>query len=71
MTSSSPPVGGRQLFSSVTRLGFAAAHDSPSLRIEETDSLHINEVKSDLSGASTGTYLNAFLFLFIIVSVSV
>ncbi|XP_038901660.1 RING finger protein 10 isoform X1 [Benincasa hispida] len=53
VTSSSPPVGGRQLFSSVTRLGFAAAHDSPSLRIEETDSVHINEVKSNLSGAST------------------
>ncbi|XP_023530957.1 RING finger protein 10 isoform X1 [Cucurbita pepo subsp. pepo] len=52
VTSSSPPVGGRQLFSSVTRLGFAAAHDSPSLRIEETDSLHINEVKSDSSGAN-------------------
>ncbi|KAE8650799.1 RING finger protein 10 isoform X2 [Cucumis sativus] len=55
VTSSSPPVGGRQLFSSVTRLGFAAAHDSPSLRIEETDSLHIHEVKSDLSVASSGT----------------
>lgn len=50
--SSSPPVGGRLLFSSVTRLGFAAAHDSPSLRIDETDSLHINEVKSDLPGAN-------------------
>ncbi|XP_042395861.1 RING finger protein 10-like [Zingiber officinale] len=30
--SSSPPTGERKLFSDVTRLGFAAAHDSPSLR---------------------------------------
>lgn len=51
-TSSSSPVGGRLLFSSVTRLGFAAAHDSPSLRIEETGSVHSNEVKSDLSGVN-------------------
>ncbi|XP_010929676.1 uncharacterized protein [Elaeis guineensis] len=38
--STSPPVAGeRKLFSDVTRLGFAAAHDSPSLRAEErTDS---------------------------------
>ncbi|XP_008791034.2 RING finger protein 10 [Phoenix dactylifera] len=38
--SSSPPVTGeRKLFSDVARLGFAAAHDSPSLRTEErTDS---------------------------------
>lgn len=38
--STSPPVTGeRKLFSDVTRLGFAAAHDSPSLRAEErTDS---------------------------------
>jgi len=32
---SSPPVqGGRQLFSNVARLGFAAAYDSPSLNNE-------------------------------------
>ncbi|URE13766.1 RING [Musa troglodytarum] len=34
--SSSPPTGERKLFSDVTRLGFAAAHDSPSLRAEES-----------------------------------
>lgn len=41
--STSPPVTGeRKLFSDVTRLGFAAAHDSPSLRTEE---------RIDLSGS--------------------
>lgn len=36
-TSSSPPfVGERILFSNVARLGFAAGHDSPALKIEET-----------------------------------
>lgn len=34
--SSSPPVGERKLFSDVTRLGFAAACDSPSLRTEQS-----------------------------------
>ncbi|KAL8248637.1 hypothetical protein R6Q59_005505 [Mikania micrantha] len=45
-SSSSPPaVVDRPLFSNVTRLGFAAAHDSPTLRTNET---HIS------SGSSTG-----------------
>lgn len=36
-TTSSPPfVGERILFSNVARLGFAAGHDSPALKIEET-----------------------------------
>lgn len=48
VTSTSPPtVVDRPLFSNVTRLGFAAAHDSPTLRIEET---HISP-----SGPSTGS----------------
>ncbi|KAG9445832.1 hypothetical protein H6P81_011960 [Aristolochia fimbriata] len=34
LSTSPPVVGERKLFSSVTRLGFAAAHDSPSLRAE-------------------------------------
>ncbi|XP_076895913.1 uncharacterized protein LOC143548704 [Bidens hawaiensis] len=38
VTSSSPPtVVDRPLFSNVTRLGFAAAHDSPNLGRKETD----------------------------------
>lgn len=37
--SSSPPVAGeRNSFSNVTRLGFAAGHDSPSLQCQETSS---------------------------------
>ncbi|KAF3791080.1 RING finger protein 10 [Nymphaea thermarum] len=35
-SSTSPPVGDRKLFSDVTRLGFAAACDSPSLRTEQS-----------------------------------
>lgn len=35
MPSTSPPIiEGRKLFSNVARLGFAAAHDSPSLKYE-------------------------------------
>ncbi|KAK8619002.1 hypothetical protein V6N13_132972 [Hibiscus sabdariffa] len=50
--SSSPPVTGeRKLFSNVTRLGFAAAHDSPSLKIEEGNGTHNNEVTTDSTGA--------------------
>ncbi|PWA75581.1 Zinc finger, C3HC4 RING-type [Artemisia annua] len=38
VTSSSPPtVVDRPLFSNVARLGFASAHDSPTLRTEETN----------------------------------
>ncbi|KAL4387548.1 hypothetical protein GQ457_09G008550 [Hibiscus cannabinus] len=51
--SSSPPVTGeRKLFSNVTRLGFAAAHDSPSLKIEEGNGTHNNEVATDSTGAT-------------------
>ncbi|KAJ8773030.1 hypothetical protein K2173_028207 [Erythroxylum novogranatense] len=50
--SSSPPVGGddRILFANVARLGFAAGHDSPALRIEETNSLTNNSATSCPSG---------------------
>lgn len=52
--SSSPPVAGeRKSFSNVTRLGFAAAHDSPSLQIQETSGLHNNNTTID-SSAPTG-----------------
>ncbi|XVE84238.1 hypothetical protein DITRI_Ditri16bG0154700 [Diplodiscus trichospermus] len=51
--SSSPPVTGeRKLFSNVTRLGFAAAHDSPSLKTEEGNSMHNNVVSTDSTGIS-------------------
>ncbi len=51
MTSSSPPiVGERKLFSNVTRLGFAAAHDSPSLKIQEPNPLPDTGVTSNPSG---------------------
>ncbi|KAF8400066.1 hypothetical protein HHK36_015941 [Tetracentron sinense] len=51
-SSSSPPVvGERKLFSNVTRLGFAAGYDSPSLKIEESsDALSNTEATSDASG---------------------
>lgn len=55
--SSSPPVvGGRNLFSNVTRLGFAAGHDSPSLNIQETNGLHNHNMTSEASD-TTGNYL--------------
>ncbi|CAK7348114.1 unnamed protein product [Dovyalis caffra] len=48
--SSSPPVAGeRILFSNVARLGFAAGHDSPSLKIEETVPLQNNKPSNDSS----------------------
>ncbi|XP_057982569.1 uncharacterized protein LOC131167725 isoform X2 [Malania oleifera] len=53
VTSSSPPtVGERRLFSSVTRLGFAAGHDSPALKVEEAHSSHYAEGASDSSSAT-------------------
>nr|POE85658.1 ring finger protein 10 [Quercus suber] len=57
VTSSSPPtVGERKLFSNVTRLGFAAAHDSPALKIQEPNSLPDKGVTSNPSGSkSAGT----------------
>ncbi|XP_054801393.1 uncharacterized protein LOC129305374 isoform X2 [Prosopis cineraria] len=49
--SSSPPVVmGRSLFSNVTRLGFAAGHDSPSLNFQETNGLHNHNTTTDSSG---------------------
>ena len=60
MTSSSPPiVGERRLFSSVTRLGFAAAHDSPSLKLDGTKSLNGNDAGSSVE--STGIFQNLIL----------
>lgn len=50
VTSSSPPtVVDRPLFSNVARLGFAASHDSPALRREET---HMS------SGSSNASFAN-------------
>ncbi|KAI6700888.1 hypothetical protein NL676_015212 [Syzygium grande] len=48
MSSSPPAVGERKTFSNVTRLGFAAAHDSPALKNE--DSLHRTSLKIDSPG---------------------
>ncbi|XP_004304564.1 PREDICTED: RING finger protein 10-like [Fragaria vesca subsp. vesca] len=54
VTSSSPPiVGERRLFSSVTKLGFAAGHDSPSLKLDGTNSLNGNDAGSSLQTAGT------------------
>ncbi|KAK3412941.1 hypothetical protein EUGRSUZ_I01601 [Eucalyptus grandis] len=50
MSSSPPTVGERKTFSNVTRLGFAAAHDSPALKIEEDDSLRRTILKTDSPG---------------------
>ncbi|KAG5526954.1 hypothetical protein RHGRI_028030 [Rhododendron griersonianum] len=51
VASSSPPaVGERKLFSSVAKLGFAAGHDSPALKIDGAHSLSKHEVASDSSG---------------------
>ncbi|KAL2952080.1 hypothetical protein AAZX31_19G091900 [Glycine max] len=64
--SSSPPLAGeRKSFSNVTRLGFAAAHDSPSLQIQETSGLHNNNTTADssvttgLRNGETQSYSNA------------
>lgn len=59
-TSSSPPVvGERRLFSSVTRLGFAAGHDSPSLKLDGTNSLNGNEAGSSLE--TTGNFSKSLI----------
>lgn len=47
MSTSPPAVEERQTFSNVTRLGFAAAHDSPSLKTEEDNSPPKSQAKSD------------------------
>ena len=59
MTSSSSVVGERKLFSNVTRMGFAAGHDSPALKIEENNSQHDSQVTRKSSG--TGKLRIAFL----------
>ncbi|WCJ40235.1 RING finger protein 10 [Euphorbia peplus] len=52
-TSSSPPlVGERILFSNVARLGFAAAPDSPALKVEENSASNSSKVTNSPSGAS-------------------
>ncbi|GAB4848627.1 hypothetical protein Ancab_003337 [Ancistrocladus abbreviatus] len=56
VASSSPLVRGeRMLFSSVARMGFAAGHDSPSLKIEELQPAQHTERTSDSSGLSGST----------------
>lgn len=51
--SSSPPVvGERKLFSNVTKLGFAAGHDSPGLKIGENNPHQDSVVATDSSGNS-------------------
>ncbi|RYR54224.1 hypothetical protein Ahy_A06g029485 isoform C [Arachis hypogaea] len=52
MSSSPPVVGERKTFSNVTRLGFAAAHDSPSLQIQETSSTHNNNTVTSPTGTT-------------------
>ncbi|CAI8613486.1 unnamed protein product [Vicia faba] len=58
LSSSPPVVGERKLFSSVTRLGFAAAHDSPSFQAQETSNLHNNNSIADSSGLRNGEILS-------------
>lgn len=55
--STSPPVAGERklLFSSVTRLGFAAAHDSPALKIEENNADHKSEGANGSSSSIIGS----------------
>lgn len=61
MISSSPPVTEeRKLFSNVTRLGFAAAHDYPSLKIEEGNGMHNNEGATDSAGAAGNSLMLIF-----------
>lgn len=57
MSSTSPPVTGeRKLFSDVTRLGFAAAHDSPSLKADESiDALSTLEMTGEASRLTGNT----------------
>ncbi|MED6105927.1 hypothetical protein PIB30_000051 [Stylosanthes scabra] len=52
MSSSPPVVGERKTFSNVTRLGFAAAHDSPSLQIQETSSSNNNNTVTSPTGTT-------------------
>lgn len=53
VTSSSSPVpGGRQLFSNVARLGFAAGCDPPALKMDES---------ARGSSVAAGIFLNSYL----------
>lgn len=53
VVSASPlSVGDRPLFSNVTRMGFAAAHDSPAWKIEEAHILPKTDVASNSSSVS-------------------
>jgi hypothetical protein len=52
LSSSPPVVGEKKLFSSVTRLGFAAGHDSPSFQTQETSNLHNRNSIADSSGTA-------------------
>ncbi|XAR52059.1 hypothetical protein NMG60_11006909 [Bertholletia excelsa] len=62
VSSLSPPtVGERKLFSNVARLGFAAGHDSPALKIDDVQSLSNREIISDSTGlrnAGTVSFAN-------------
>ncbi|KAG7632678.1 Zinc finger RING-type [Arabidopsis suecica] len=54
--SSSPPnIGERSSFSHVTRLGFAAGHDSPNLNNEPTN-VQSSSSSSEVSNATTGNH---------------
>lgn len=58
VTSSSPPTAWEgKLFSNVTRLGFAAAHDSPALKIEEAQSSRSAEMSNSMN-ASAPSFAN-------------
>ncbi|XP_027153557.1 RING finger protein 10 isoform X3 [Coffea eugenioides] len=58
-TSSSPPnIRERQSFSNVARLGFAAAHDSPALKIEEARSHTGMEVSTGTRNNSGPSFAN-------------
>ncbi|CAH9125159.1 unnamed protein product [Cuscuta epithymum] len=57
ISSSPPAVQGRQLFSNVAKLGFAAAHDSPALKLGEspltTETSHSSSVERGARHAGT------------------
>lgn len=54
-TSSSAVVGERKLFSSVTRLGFAAGHDSPSFKNDQNNPNSRNDTQTRIeSSGATG-----------------
>lgn len=63
VSASSPSVGERPLFSNVTRLGFAAAHDSPALKIEEARILPKTDAASNSSTVSGNIQHNICLYI--------